>query len=129
MKRIVQIYYFVLHGVLVPKDRLNKNFLSIFLLNHSSNVFRSRRIVFKKGLLIQEYNILLLVGILNMKIQQGFVPPGDETAINWAPEHCAARSRWRSCTVVRCPIYPFFEHFSEHFFERYSTKVLFWALF
>ena len=28
------------------------------------------------------------MGILNMQIQQGFVPPGDETAINWAPEHC-----------------------------------------
>ena len=35
----------------------------------------------------------LLMGILNMQIQQSFVPPGDETAINWAPEHCAARSR------------------------------------
>ena len=44
MKKIVQIYSFVLHGVLVPKDRLNKNFLSIFLLNHSSNVFKSRKI-------------------------------------------------------------------------------------
>ena len=93
MKKIVQIYSFVLHGVLVPKDRLNKNFLSIFLLNQSSNVFRSRRIVFKKGLLNQEYNNILLVGILNMEIPQGFVPPGDETAINWAPEHYAARSR------------------------------------
>ena len=36
--------FFVMHGVLVPKDRLNKNFLSIFLLNHSSNVFKSREI-------------------------------------------------------------------------------------
>ena len=85
-----------------PKTDLIKNFLSIFLLNHSSNVFRSRHIVFKKVLLNQEYNIILLMGILNMQIQQGFVPPGDETAINWAPEHCAARSRWGSCTVVRC---------------------------
>ena len=84
MKKIVQIYSFVLHGVLVPKDRLNKNFLSIFLLNQSSNVFRSRRIVFKKGLLNQEYNNILLVGILNMEIPQGFLPPGDKTAINWA---------------------------------------------
>ena len=64
--------------------------------------FRNRHIVFKKVLLNQEYNIILLMGILNMQIQQGFVPPGDETAINWAPEHCAARSRWGSCTVVRC---------------------------
>ena len=71
-----------------PKTDLIKNFLSIFLLNHSSNVFRSRHIVFKKVLLNQEYNIILLMGILNMQIQQGFVPPGDETAINWAPEHC-----------------------------------------
>ena len=55
--------------------------------------FRSRHIVFKKVLLNQEYNIILLMGILNMQIQQSFVPPGDETAINWAPEHCAARSR------------------------------------
>ena len=84
MKKIVQIYFFVLHGVLVPKDRLNKNFLSIFLLNQSSNVFRSRRIVFKKGLLNQEYLNILLVGILNMEIPQGFVPAGDKTAINWA---------------------------------------------
>ena len=44
--------------------------------------FRSRHIVFKKVLLNQEYNIILLMGILNMQIQQSFVPPGDETAIN-----------------------------------------------
>ena len=93
MKKMVQIYFFVLHGVFVPNDRLNKDSLSIFLLNHSSNVFRSRHIVFKKVLLNQDYNIILLMGILNKQIEQGFVPPGDETAINWAQEHCAARSR------------------------------------
>jgi hypothetical protein len=39
-----------------PKTYLIKNCLSIFLLNHSSNVFRSRHIVFKKVLLNQEYS-------------------------------------------------------------------------
>ena len=78
---------------LYPMTDLIKNSLSFFLLNHSSNVFRSRHIVFKKVLLNQDYNIILLMGILNKQIEQGFVPPGDETAINWAAEHCAARSQ------------------------------------
>ena len=107
-----------------PKTDLIKNFLSIFLLNHSSNVFRSRHIVFKKVLLNQEYNIILLMGILNMQIQQGFVPPGDETAINWAPEHCAARSRWGSCTVVRCTSWRNHYNCSGLFFENCRIRII-----
>ena len=93
--------------------------------------FRNRHIVFKKVLLNQEYNIILLMGILNMQIQQGFVPPGDETAINWTPEHCAARSRWRSCTVVRCTSWRNHCNCSGLFFENCRIRILhlFWSRF